>query len=455
MRAVIGLHRPISGIVLALLWLAGGVAPATGDERPQILISTDVALGLFDTHGGKSLSPVSFDADHEPTPDADVDPQDIDDGLVLAMALNLDAARRLDLLGIIPTYGNASLPAEMLVAREITRNLKGRDDIPLVPGAIGPASQILHPTPTWFDGETLPIAGPDGSFQAACRNTGVAAMEDLIEGAPKPVTLLALGPLTDVACLLSTAPRAVTRKIAEIIAIASRVEGESLTINGKIVNDFNFRMDPVGGTLLLGATDEHHVRIRLMSFSLTGQTSQQDDLIGFDAATYPGRIPPTASSEASFAWLLAAAEPRNAFWSGIFGTPEGPFDQYALTAALRPELFDCRPARAYVQQCPFPAWSADYPSDEDGNPIEQPYNAPANPCLDHGPADGASLSEVPAQLIVSLDRREDGPLVRGTTGVDGNLPALDQPALPVMACIDFAGRSAREAFEGFLKRWTW
>jgi hypothetical protein len=327
----------------------------------------------------------------------------------------------------------------------------------LGPGATSPASQVLHPTPLWFDGETVPVAGPDGSFQAACRNAGVTLMEELIDQASKPVTLLAIGPLTDVACLLTTAPSAVTRNIEEIIALASRVEGESLTINGKIVNDFNFRMDPVGGTLLLGAVRERHVPLRLMAFSLTGQTSQQGEVIGFDAETYPGRIPPTPESEASFAWLLDAAEPRNAFWTEIFGTPEGPFDQYALTAALEPELFDCRPARAYVQQCPFPAWSADYPSDAEGNPTEAPYGAPANPCVDHGPANGASLAEVPAQLIVSLDRREDGPLVRGMTGVDGNIPPLDQPAVPVMACIDFAGSGAgaRDAFATFLKRWTW
>jgi hypothetical protein len=92
-----------------------------------------------------------------------------------------------------------------------------------------------------------------------------------------------------------------------------------------------------------------------MSFSLTGQTSQSDGLIPFDAATYPG--PPNSDplSEKSFEWLLDAAGPRNEFWSSIFGTFEGPFDQYAVVAAIWPQLFDCRPARAYVQQRPTPA----------------------------------------------------------------------------------------------------
>ncbi len=406
-------------------------------------------------HGGKSLSPVDFDADHGYTTDADVAPQDMDDGLALAMALNLDAAGLLDVLAIAPTYGNATLPAEMLVARQITRVLKGREDIPIVPGATSPASQTLHPTPTWFDGRTVTVEGRAGSFAASCANQGVALMREHLREASGRVTLLAIGPLTDVACLLNTAPRRVLRKIREIIAIVSRVEGEFLEVNGKIVNDFNFRMDPVGGTLLLGARAAAHVPIRLMSFQLTGQTSQADDVIAFDAATYPGRQPPTAASEASFHWLLEAAVPRNDYWSGIFGTPEGPFDQYALVAAIQPELFDCQTGLAYVRQCPYPAWSPDYPTDADGNPTEQPYNAPDNPCVDHGTANGSALSQVPAELVVTLDRNDSGPLVRGTTGIDGNIPALGVPARPVTVCTDFASERARQGFEDFLKKWTW
>jgi hypothetical protein len=238
--------------------------------------------------------------------------------------------------------------------------------------------------------------------------------------------------------------------------IASRVEGESVTINGLVVNDFNFRMDPIAGALLLGAQSRTRIPIRLMSFNLTGQTSQSDGLIPFDAATYPG--PPNSDplSEKSFEWLLDAAGPRNEFWSSIFGTFEGPFDQYAVVAAIWPQLFDCRPARAYVQQCPTPAWSQDYPVDSDGNPTEQPYNTDNNPCVDHGSTHGGSLSEVPAQLIATLDLNDQGPLVRGTTGIDGNIPDLDsQQAVPVTACIDFASSIAREDFKAILKAYTW
>ena len=108
-----------------------------------------------------------------------------------------------------------------------------------------------------------------------------------------------------------------------------------------------------------------------------------------------------------------------------------------------------------MQQCPTPAWSPDFPTDADGNPTEQPYNANNNPCVDHGSTNGGSLSEVPAQLVVTLDLDDNGPLVRGITGIDGNIPDIDSPAVPVFACLDFAGDAARAKFESLLKKYTW
>ena len=58
-------------------------------------------------------------------------------------------------------------------------------------------------------------------------------------------------------------------------------------------------------------------------------------------------------------------------------------------------------------------------------------------------------------MIVTLDLDDDGPLVRGLSGVDGNIPNLDSPARPVTACLDFASASAREKFEAVLKKYTW
>ena len=89
------------------------------------------------------------------------------------------------------------------------------------------------------------------------------------------------------------------RKIDEIIWLASQLEGESLLINGKVANDFNFRLDPLAGTIMLAAAAQHGIPIRLMSFSLTGQTSQSHSLIAFDAASFTGPAKTTPRSKRS------------------------------------------------------------------------------------------------------------------------------------------------------------
>jgi len=440
------------GLVVAMAACSGS-AGGSPVIPTRVIVSTDVANGLIDTHGGQGSCPVSFNANASYFNDVDYVPQDVDDGFALALALNLDTADLLRVEGVVATYGNATLPPQMLVAREIVVELKGRDDIPILPGAMAPAAQVLRAAPEWFDSREVPLAGPGGSFAAACRNAGVDFMRRRLMELDEPAALLALGPLTDVACLLTIYPE-VAPHIVEIVALVSQVEGESLTVNGKVVNDFNFRMDPLGGAMLLAASTSPPVPIRLMSFALTGQTSQADDLIAFDASTLRGPDPPTAASERSLAWLLESSRPREAFWSAIFGTPEGPFDQYVVAAIVRPDLFDCRDAIAYVQLCPSPAWSPAYPTDANGDPTEEPFNTDDNPCVDHGSEHGASLAEVPAQLVVALGGGGVEPLVRGVFGVDGNLPDLG-PARHVTACVDFASDSARQQFEELLYAHTW
>ena len=422
-----------------------------GGKSIPIIFSTDVANGLVDVHGGQGSCPVTF----SPTPqlhDGDVAPQDLDDGFTLAMAVNLEEQGELDILGIAPVFGNATLPAEMMVARHIVHNLKGRPDIPIAPGAVAPAQQTLQPASHWYDSTLVQVGGADGAFALSCGNPGVEMMREKILASKSPVTILAIGPMTDVACLLTTHPE-VAPKIAEIVVLASQLEGESLIVNGKVVNDFNFRMDPLAGLLMLEAAGE--IPIRLIAFSLSGQTSQSGSrLMAFNDSTLKGPSPSTEASRKSLSWFLESSVPRNQFWSKIFGTEEGPFDQYALAAALWPELFDCREGVAWVQQCPYPAWSPAYPTDALGNPTEIPYNAPDNPCTDHGP-NGSSLSQVPAQLVVSLDAATPGPLLRGEVGVDGNLPWVNATARRVTVCVDFASPEAFRTFKKKVYENTW
>ena len=448
------IYQTIAIIAIATCFTACEQSNGQSKSAPLLIISTDIATGLIDTEGAQSLLPVTFSDTSSYSRSSSVVPQDIDDGLTVAMALNLAEQGVVEVIGVVPTYGNASLAAEMLVAQQIVWTLKQRTDIPIIPGANGPGSQIIQPSSQWYDGTTLPIAGADGSFAAGCRNSGVDMMRRQIIQANRPVVLLAIGPFTDIACLLSVYPDTADR-IAEIIMLASRIQDESLTINDIVVRDFNFSLDPIAGTILLALADQYNVPLRLMSFQLTGQTSQAGQLIEFNADTLRGPNPSTVDSERSLQWILEAIEPRNEFWQSIFGTPEGPFDQYTLVAAFSPQLFACADGLAYVQQCIYPAWSDSYPVDSNGQPIDQPYNSPDNACVDHGEEHGSALANTPAQLVVTFDLADNQPLVRGQTGIDGNIPAFDSTAVPVTVCTDFASQDAREQFTDLLYDNIW
>ena len=436
-----------SYLLLLLVYACGenrnNKSPNESPILPTVIFSTDIAIGLKDTHGGQGSLPVTLNKNGK---SSIVTPQDSDDGFTVAMALNLEKQYLLKVDAVVPTFGNATLPAEMLIARKIVYELKGATSIPVVPGANVQVSQTLQPTPAYYNGATVPIAGTEGSFCAACGNSGVDLMYERLVESEVPITILAIGPLTDVACLLMTHPE-VKPKIEEVIVLASRIEGESVTINGVVVNDFNFRMDPIGGALFLYAAED--IPVKLISFALSGQTSQTGErAMQFDSTTLPGPTPSSPASERSLKWLLEATAPRNAFWKSIFKAEEGPFDQYTLVAAIQPDLFKCQEGLAYVQMCPYPTWSTDYQISD------TTYNAPNNPCTDHAPGEN-SLSQVPAQLVVTLDLSDTGSLIRGTTGIDGNIPQLNATARKVTVCTDFASDEAFEEFKKLIYENTW
>lgn len=78
--------------------------------------------------------------------------QDTDDAMATIMALNHP---HLNVLSIIPIFGNTDLASEMLVTQWLVEQLKQRPDIPVVPGAVSPPVPLLIQPPTlYFDNGT-------------------------------------------------------------------------------------------------------------------------------------------------------------------------------------------------------------------------------------------------------------------------------------------------------------
>jgi len=125
-----------------------------------------------------------------------------DDALAIALAV---VRRELDVLAITTVAGNAGLAATTRNAGRVLA-LLGRDDIPVAAGADRPL--VREPwVPVEFHGES----GLDGADlpEPARPPVDVTAVElttRLLRAASEPVTLIATGPLTNIALLLHAAP---------------------------------------------------------------------------------------------------------------------------------------------------------------------------------------------------------------------------------------------------------
>lgn len=159
-----------------------------------------------------------------------------DDWLTMLM---LGAQPGLRWLGMSVVAGNARLPVALANALRI-RHLYGLD-IPVHAGCAAPlhgplqtAEYVLGPRGMRSSGPPLPevAAEPDGHDAAA-------AIAQALERSPEPVTLIATGPLTNIAVALQTCPGLVSR-IDELVLMG----GSTDRGNHTPAAEFNIAVDP-------------------------------------------------------------------------------------------------------------------------------------------------------------------------------------------------------------------
>ena len=164
---------------------------------------------------------------------------DCDPGHDDALALVVGLARpELRLLAVTTVAGNAGL-------LETTRNalrvltLLGRTDIPVAAGAAGPLLRTLHVADNVHGASGLEGADlPDPAF--APRPEGaIELIRATLEASSEPVTIAAVGPLTNIALLVRTHPELLER-IGRI-----RVMGGAITEGNTTASaEFNIWQDP-------------------------------------------------------------------------------------------------------------------------------------------------------------------------------------------------------------------
>lgn len=177
-----------------------------------------------------------------------------DDAMALFFVLN---SPELDVLGITTVAGNKSLniaTADVLKTLEVA----GRTEIPVFRGAAAP---LLHEKAEWdtktYGGwfVTEPAPAPPGGF-AQKKPESRSAVDFLVSTvmqSPGQVTILAIGPLTNLAMAMRTEP-AFAKSVKEVVimggAIASLADGGG---NHTPNAEYNFYVDPEAAKIVARA----------------------------------------------------------------------------------------------------------------------------------------------------------------------------------------------------------
>jgi len=171
----------------------------------------------------------------EPTPILlDCDPGH-DDAIALLLAL---ASPELHLLGVTTVAGNQTLEKTTANALRVLE-LVGRDDVDVAAGADRPLARDLFIAAyvhgeSGLDGPSLPDPQRSPVDQHA-----VDFLAERILGSPRPVTLVPVGPLTNVALLLVRYPEAAENLERIVIMGGAIAEG-----NVTPAAEFNIYVDP-------------------------------------------------------------------------------------------------------------------------------------------------------------------------------------------------------------------
>jgi pyrimidine-specific ribonucleoside hydrolase len=212
----------------------------------------------------------------------DTDPG-LDDAMALLLALR---SPELDVRALTIVHGNASVEQCAHNARRVL-HVAGRCDVPVVAGATAP---LLRERLAGWVGH-----GPDGLGDIAgpaCAAVGptTSAVRFLVEtlaAAAEPVTLVPIGPLTNVALLLAAAPELKPR-IREIVAMGGAVFCAG---NRTAAAEFNVLADPEAARIVFHAG----VRVLLVGLDVTGHAKLREEHVrrlesaGNPAASFAAR----------------------------------------------------------------------------------------------------------------------------------------------------------------------
>jgi inosine-uridine nucleoside N-ribohydrolase len=274
----------------------------------------EIAYG-DDLQGGMNPIPVILD----------VDPGH-DDAVALMFACG---SPELELLAVTTVAGNVQLEKTTRNALRIL-SLIGSTDVPVAAGAASPLERQLH-TAEDIHGESG-LEGPeipDATFEPDGRGA-TQLIADTVRRAPEPVTLVPVGPLTNVATFLREHP-----DLRDRIARISLMGGSIGLGNTTPAAEFNIHVDPEAASVVF----ESGLPITMSGLDVTHQAG-----VGLGERERLRALGHIGGVVAELMEYFAATYER------VYGFGAPPLhDPVALAAVVEPHLLETRPMRVDVE----------------------------------------------------------------------------------------------------------
>lgn len=168
----------------------------------------------------------------------------VDDAIAILYALSCP---ELELLGICTVAGNQTLDKTTRNTLSVLEYL-GHADVPVAMGSSGPLMRPLHTAPQVHGENGLGNVQLPEPAKKPLEEDAVSSMRRWIEQSPRPVTIAAVGPLTNIALLLKSYPHLKSK--IEKIAIMG---GGAFRGNASPVAEFNIYVDPEAAHMVFKA----------------------------------------------------------------------------------------------------------------------------------------------------------------------------------------------------------
>lgn len=252
----------------------------------------------------------------------DCDPG-IDDALALALVAGSPS---LDLVGVTTVAGNVGLDRTTANALAL-REFLGLGDVPVVPGSTGALlrhtvrAAHVHGATGLGDAVLPPPTRPAAAGHA------VDFIVDTLRAAPREITLVATGPLTNIALAVRREPRIVEWVRDFVIMGGSYTRG-----NHNPAAEFNMLADPEAASIVFGAG----WTVTMLGLDVTLTALVTEDVLGRMRPL--GRLADVLLVPAATAYGMVTAEGGPAI-----------HDACAVAYVLDPELFSCVPAVVHVE----------------------------------------------------------------------------------------------------------